>query len=90
MIVTCACCLLARSLTDAHSKIYLNIFIFRIRTNHQASWSTEIHRNEMYSDQPLTNWAIIYPNRFHNEVTEFVRLMQDAARGMQYEIRVPT
>lgn len=73
----------------AQSKFNLNIFILRIPTNQRAQWSQECHKNEMYLSVHLTNWAIIYPEKLKNDVKQFVGVMQDAARGMRYNISNP-
>lgn len=43
----------------------------------------------MYKSEPLKRWILIYPQRSEKETTEFHKLMEQVARGMNYEMGNP-
>lgn len=43
----------------------------------------------MYASEPLSRWFLIFPNRCGREANGFVQTVQDAARGMRFNIDRP-
>lgn len=45
--------------------------------------------NEMYEVEALKRWAFIFPTRAKNDCVTFVRLLEEVADGMKYEMAQP-
>lgn len=55
----------------------------------KADWNMAFRDNSMFYSIPLKNWVYMYPQRCSNEANAFLSSVQQAARGMRYEIGRP-
>lgn len=61
----------------------------KVVTNEKADWNMAFRDNAMVQSVPLTNWVYMYPYRNSREANDFLKAIQQAARGMRYELHQP-
>lgn len=61
----------------------------KVLTNERADWNMAFRDNAMFQSVPLTNWVFMYPYRNSREANDFLKAIQQAARGMRYELHQP-
>lgn len=64
-------------------------FLNRVKQTVRVDWTPEFRKNSMYKTIPLKRWYVVYVNRAVRETNEFVTMVINAARGMQFEIAMP-
>jgi aubergine-like protein len=55
----------------------------------RVDWTNPMKINSMFQNEGLTRWGIIFPRRCEAETRNFLKLLQEVARGMQYEMKEP-
>jgi len=59
------------------------------KNDFRVDWTNPMKMNEMYANESLSRWGIIYPSRAANDTKIFVELLEEVARGMRYEMKKP-
>lgn len=61
----------------------------KVAPSDRADWNMAFRDNAMAQSVPLTNWVYMYPYRNSREANDFLKALQQAARGMRYELHQP-
>lgn len=62
---------------------------YRFQNDDRVDWTNALKGNAMYKAIPLTRWAILYPKRAARDAQEFLKILTEVARGMDYEMSPP-
>ena len=58
-------------------------------TNQDADWTRDLRSNPFFMSKKLARWYVIVPARLEQTANQFISLLNDAARGMRFEISQP-
>jgi aubergine-like protein len=70
--------------------IYFSPSTDGVNAGDMADWTFAFRNNPMFSSVALNRWFMIFPERCSREAGDFLRCMQDSARGMRFTIADPT
>lgn len=55
----------------------------------RVDWTGGFRNNSMFRSIPLKRWYVVHTARAQKEAHEFVELIQQVSRGMQFEVAAP-
>jgi aubergine-like protein len=55
----------------------------------RVDWTNPMKINQMFQNEALTRWGIIFPKRCEPDTRNFLKLLFEVAKGMQYEMKEP-
>lgn len=58
-------------------------------TDRNADWTSQLKNQKLFMTTELYNWFVISPDRNMRDAQEFIKCVQDAARGMGLRINNP-
>lgn len=59
------------------------------QSSETSEWTNAFRSKSMFYMKNLTNWVLIVPRAFEFDTKNFVKMLQNSARGMQYIISDP-
>ncbi|XP_070495735.1 uncharacterized protein [Chironomus tepperi] len=59
------------------------------KNDYRVDWTNPMKMNEMYANESLQRWGIIFPSRAANDTRTFLKLLEEVAHGMRYEMKAP-
>jgi aubergine-like protein len=59
------------------------------KNDFRVDWTNPMKMNEMYANEPLHRWGIIFPTRAANDTYTFLKLLEEVAQGMRYDMKKP-
>ncbi|CAG9802484.1 unnamed protein product [Chironomus riparius] len=59
------------------------------KNDFRVDWTNPMKMNEMYANEPLHRWGIIFPTRAANDTYTFLKLLEEVAHGMKYDMKAP-
>lgn len=63
--------------------------IFSYTCDNRVDWTSQFRNSPMYTDSPLNNWAMIYPDSLSNAAKSFVELLMKVGSSMNYNVEFP-
>jgi aubergine len=55
----------------------------------KVDWTNPMKMNSMYSSIPLKRWAFVYPKKTGKESQDFIEILLQVAKGMNYDMAEP-
>lgn len=60
-----------------------------IELGNRTDWTAEFRGKSMYHTVEMKRWILIYPARAKADTQQFVQALQQASRGMNFNIASP-